>query len=167
LHDKYERLVAEENTLSANRTSYFSAIGSVLLTALVVALDYFQNTQQELVLVVSFLGGLGILVSFVWVILIQRTTDAQVLWREAAMDLEEVAPPVEGKVLFPVRLRSGDKLELDLLRPFTSHSLRFSKEKSVSWVDRLTPETLTEILPGAFVVIWSCVLVAVWAHYLL
>jgi hypothetical protein len=166
LHDKYERLAAEENTLAANRTSYFAAIGAVLLTALVVALNDFQNSGKILVLVVSFLGGLGLLVSFVWVILLWRTTDAQNLWREAARHLEQVAPPMGGGFMVPITLRSGEKLQVDLLRPYTAHASRFSRRKGISWMDRLTPESLTEVLPGTFVVIWSCVLVAVWAYYL-
>lgn len=165
LHDKYERLVAEENTLAANRTSYFAAIGAVLLTALVVGLNDFQNNPHFLVLVVSFLGGLGLLVSIVWSILLHRTTDAQRLWRESAMHLERIAPPLEGKLPVKISLRTGAKLDIDLLQPYTSHNRRFSKDPSISWMDRLTPESLMEVLPVSFIVIWGCVLVATWVHY--
>jgi uncharacterized membrane protein YhaH (DUF805 family) len=166
LHDKYERLAAEESTLAANRTSYFAAIGAVLLTALVVALNDFINTPRILILVVSFLAGLGLLVSIVWVILLRRTTDAQNLWRESIRELERTAPPLEGQILIPIVLRSGETMDIDLLRPYTAHSNRFSKDKRVSWLDRLTPESLTQVLPGTFVIIWLCVLVAVVGYYL-
>ena len=41
LHDKYERLAAEEGQLSSVRTSYYAAIGTVLITGLVVV--YCRN----------------------------------------------------------------------------------------------------------------------------
>ena len=43
LHDKYERLASEEGQLTASRTSYFAAIGTVLVTG-----DYkFDQTPVD------------------------------------------------------------------------------------------------------------------------
>ena len=162
LHDKYERLAAEEGELAASRTSYFAAIGTVLITGLVVALNYFLSQPRILDLVATFLAGLGILISFVWAVLLHRTLDAQALWREAAERLEGLAPPIEGELPAVVTLRSGAKLEIDLLRPFQSHARRFSADKAISWMDRLRPGALTEVLPLSFLGIWVGVLVAVW-----
>jgi len=167
LHDKYERLAAEEGELAANRTSYFAAIGTVLITGLLVALNYFLSSPRELLLVVTFLAGLGILISFVWAVLLHRTLDAQALWRESAEQLERSCPPVDGELPGHVTLRSGATMPIDLLRPFSAHALRFSKEKAVSWMDRLRPGSLSEILPVCFVGVWGAALVAVWAFVLL
>jgi hypothetical protein len=162
LHDKYERLTAEEGDLAASRTSYFAAIGTVLITGLVVALNYFLAEPRVLDLVATFLAGLGILISFIWAVLLHRTLDAQALWREAAERLEELAPPIEGELPSAVTLRSGAKLRIDLVRPFQSHARRFSSDKAISWMDRLRPGALTEVLPLCFLVVWISVLVAVW-----
>ena len=162
LHDKYERLAAEEGNLAASRTSYFAAIATVLITGLVVALNYFLADPRVLLLVATFLSGLGILISFVWSVLLHRTQDAQAMWREAAQQLEAETPPIDGELKGRVHLRSGDTLEVDLLRPFTAHALRFADERAVSWMDRLRPSALAEVLPLSFLGIWCAVLVAAW-----
>lgn len=166
LHDKYERLAAEEGQLSSSRTSYYAAIGTVLITGLVVAIADLINEARLLVLIVSFLSLLGILISVVWASLLHRTNDAQSLYREAASQLERDQPPIPGVWRAPITLRSGEKVEVNLLRPFQAHAVRFSSSHQISWVDRLNPSTLTEILPFTFLVIWSAVLVAAWFWWL-
>jgi len=165
LHDKYERLAAEEGQLAASRTSYFAAIGTVLITALVVVINYFLNQHGLLLVLVTFVSGLGFLISFVWLILLHRTIDAMKMWRESAANLERLSPPVDGVMPAPVTLRSGGTIEVDLLRPYIAHAQRFSKDHAISWPDRLSPDFLTEILPMSFLVIWTVVLVAVWVYF--
>jgi hypothetical protein len=166
LHDKFERLAAEEGQLAAGRTSYFAAIGTVLITAMVVAVADLSGNALELTLFVSFLSVLGVLITFVWAVLLHRTNDAQSLWRESNLRLEQLAPPIEGSVAVPVTLRSGQSLSVNLLRPYETHAARFSKSHSVSWMDRVNPEGLTEILPLTFLIVWSAALVIVWSWYL-
>lgn len=166
LHDKYERLASEEGQLSAARTSYYAAIGTVLITGLIVVLADLLGQPVILAVVVTFLAALGILISLVWAVLLYRTNDAQELWREAALLLEEAEPPVEGAWEVPLKLRSGTTVTANLLRPFQAHSLRFSSRKPVSWMDRVNPSKLTEVLPVAFVAIWSVVFVLVWVWFL-
>jgi hypothetical protein len=162
LHDKYERLAAEEGQLAASRTSYFAAIGTVLITAFVVVLNYFLNQHFLLDTVVSFLAALGILISLVWAILLHRTVDAQRLWRDAARQLERDAPPVDGSLPGTASLRSGAVLQIDLLKPYTAHAKRFGRDSAISWMDRLSPDTLTEVLPVTFLVIWALILGGIW-----
>ncbi|MGP8077066.1 MAG: hypothetical protein ACLQD8_08345 [Thermoplasmata archaeon] len=166
LHDKFERLSTEEGELSASRTSYFAAIGTVLLTGLVVSLADLLNERTLLVTVVTFLAALGILVSVVWAVLLHRTNDAQSLWREAARRLEGTYPPVLPSVQVPVHLRSGETIDLDLSRPYRAHAERFSRDRRISWMDRIDPSAMTEILPVTFIGIWATVLVASWAWFL-
>jgi len=163
LHDKYERLAAQEGELASSRTSYYAAIGTVLITGLIVALNYFLNDPHLLTLVCTFLAGLGVLISVVWATLLHRTLDAQAMWREAAEELERLLPPVGGELRAPITLRSGATMEVDLLRPFQAHARRFSRDRSVSWMDRLRPGALTEVLPVCFLGIWTGVLILVWA----
>ncbi|MGD1100064.1 MAG: hypothetical protein ABR888_06990 [Thermoplasmata archaeon] len=167
LHDKFERLAAEEGQLSSVRTSYYAAIGTVLITGLVVVLADLMNQPSLLVVVVTFLAVLGILISTVWAVLLHRTNDAQNLWREAALRLEQSEPPVDGEWSVPVTLRSGATLELNLLRPFEAHAERFSRRRSISWMDRVNPSSLTEILPLTFFAIWVAVLGIVWVWFLI
>lgn len=162
LHDKYERLAAEEGGLAASRTSFFAAIDTILITGFVVSVNYFLAAPKVLDLVTTFLAGIGVLVSFTWAVLLHRTLDAQALWREAAERLEELAPPVAGSLGSAITLRSGAKLGVDLLRPFQSHARRFSRDRAISWMDRLRPGTLTELLPIFFLGLWTVVLIAVW-----
>lgn len=166
LHDKFERLAAEESQLAAGRTSYFAAIGTVLITAIVVAVADLSGNRLELTLFVSFLAVLGILITFVWAVLLHRTNDAQSLWRESNLRLERLFPPIEGSVPIPITLRSGSSLSVNLLRPYETHAARFSESRAVSWMDRVNPERLTEILPVTFLVVWSAALVVVWGWYL-
>jgi hypothetical protein len=166
LHDKFERLAAEEGQLAAGRTSYFAAIGTVLITAMVVAVADLSGNRLELTLFITFLSVLGVLITFVWAVLLHRTNDAQSLWRESNLRLEQLAPPIEGSVAVPVTLRSGQSLSVNLLRPYESHAARFSRARSVTWMDRVNPERLTEILPVTFLIVWSAALVIVWGWYL-
>ncbi|MGD0589049.1 MAG: hypothetical protein ABSA63_09720 [Thermoplasmata archaeon] len=166
LHDKYERLAAEEGQLSSVRTSYYAAIGTVLLTGLVVSIADLLNEPTLLVAVVTFLSGLGLLISLVWAVLLHRTNDAQNLWREAALRLEQAEPPVEGEWIVPITLRSGASLNLNLFHPFEAHSERFSHTKSISWMDRVNPSAWTELLPVSFLGIWAAVFAIVWVWFL-
>lgn len=167
LHDKYERLASEEGQLSSTRTSYYAAIGTVLITGALVAVADLLSQPTVLTVVLTFLALLGILISVVWAVLLHRTNDAQQLWREAALRLEERAPPLEGEFRAPITLRSGETVPLDLFRPFQTHLERFSDSKSISWMDRVNPSSLTEILPLTFLTFWSAVLVVIWVWYLI
>jgi hypothetical protein len=166
LHDKYERLAAEEASLSAGRTSYYAAIGTVLITGLLVAAADLQDEPFILTVIVTLLSLLGILISSVWAVLLHRTDDAQNLWREAELRLEEGLPPLEGEFLAPITLRSGRTVSADLLRPFHTHEVRFSAKNHISWMDQVNPSRLTEILPITFLVLWSGALVVIWSWYL-
>lgn len=167
LHDKFERLQAEEASLASARTSYYAAIGTVLLTALVVAIADLLSQARVLIGVLTFIALLGILISVVWAILLHRTNDAKNLWREAAWRLEQELPPLAGTWMIPITLRSTAKLPIDLFRPFQAHDLRFSERRDISWMDRANPDLLTEVLPLTFLAIWTGVLVAAWVWFAL
>ena len=165
LHDKFERLAAEEAQLAAGRTSYFAAIGTVLITAVIVAVADLSANAIVLTLFVSFLSGLGVLITFVWTVLLHRTTDAQSLWREANLRLEQVFPPIEGTVPVSISLRSGQGLQVNLLHPYEAHAVRFSTVRSISWMDRVNPDRLTEVLPITFFGVWTAAFVLVWVWF--
>ncbi|MFI5414666.1 MAG: hypothetical protein ACHQ16_03250 [Candidatus Lutacidiplasmatales archaeon] len=165
LHDKFERLASEEAQLAASRTSYYAAIGTVLITGLIVVAADLAGNPLEMTGGVTFLASLGVLISLVWAVLLHRTNDAQKMWREAALQLETVAPPLAGQVLIGIELRSGDRLPVDLLRPYTAHHARFSSSKRISWMDRVNPERLTEVLPMTFLGVWSGALVLIWVWF--
>lgn len=166
LHDKYERLAAEEGQLAAARTSYFAAIGSVLITAVVVAIADLANDRLVLVAVATFLSALGLLISFVWAVLLHRTNDARDLWREAAQRLELTEPPIPGDLPAEVSVRSRMTVTVNLLRPYLAHEARFARGGEISWMDRVNPGRLTEILPTAFLLIWCVVFAFAWVWYL-
>jgi hypothetical protein len=166
LHDKYERLDAEEGQLASARTAYYAAIGTVLLTGMIVAIADLINDPEILVVILTFLAGLGVLISVVWTVLLHRTNDAQKLWRESARHLEQGAPPLEGEFRSPISLRSGETISVDLFRPFQTHDARFSRSNKISWMDRIDPTALTEILPKTFLGIWATIGVLVWVWFL-
>jgi hypothetical protein len=165
LHDKYERLAAQEGQLSASRTSYYAAIGTVLITGLLLSIADLMGQPLILAVVVTFLAVLGILISFVWAVLLHRTNDAQNLWREAALKVEQGIPLLEGEFRAPITLRSGATVPLDLFRPFQTHEERFSPSNPISWMDRFDPAALTEILPLTFFGLWGGALVLVWVWF--
>ena len=166
LHDKYERLGAEEGELAATRTTYFATVGAVLVTGLILVIINLLDRRSVLVESVTLLATFGILFSAVWAVLLHRTTDAQALWREAALRLEELAPPVPSEVVAPVTLRSGRTLQVNLAQPYRVHAERFSPKNPISRLDRVNPWALTEIMPLTFVIVWVVTLVGVWAWYL-
>lgn len=166
LHDKYERLAAEEGQLSGSRTSYYAAIGTVLITGLLVAIVDLMDEAALLAVVVTFLAALGIMISLVWAVLLHRTTDAQNMWREAARWLELRQPPLPQTLPAPITLRSRETLLVDLARPYNAHSLRFADVRAISWMDRVDPATLTELLPQTFIAIWVSILLADWVWFL-
>ena len=165
LHDKYERLAAEEGQLAGSRTSYYAAIGTVLITGLIVVFVDLANQRLLLTLFVTFLALLGMMISVVWAVLLHRTTDAQNMWREAARWLEQHHPPVMTSVPAPITLRSGANLTVDLSKPFSAHAARFAQDRQISAMDRVNPATLTEILPQTFLALWTIILVADWVWY--
>ncbi|MCI4349098.1 MAG: hypothetical protein L3J93_02620 [Thermoplasmata archaeon] len=167
LHDKYERLAAEEGGLTATRTSYFAAIGTVLFTGLIVVIANLLNHAWLLAAVISFLAGLGILISVVWAILLGRTTDAQELWREAALRLERSTQFLSSSIPATIALRSGRNLAVDLTRPYEIHALRFSSAGAGTRTDRTDPSTLMKTLPFTFIAIWGGALIVVWTWLLL
>ncbi len=118
LHDKFERLAAEESQLASLRTTYYAAIGTVLITGLVVAIADLLSQTRLLVSIATFLSLLGILISAVWIVLLHRTNDAKNMWREAACQLEREQSPLEGQWVAPITLRSNETLPLNLLQPF-------------------------------------------------
>ncbi len=166
LHDKYERLAQEEGNLLAARTSYFATICAVLITGLVFAL--VNELAEPFLLAVSatFLAGIGIVLSVIWEVLVRRTTGAQRLWREAAISLEEQAPPIDGQLRGSVPLRSGAMLEVDLVKPYHAHRARFSRAQGAAWMERINPATVSEVLPVSFIAIWSGALLVVWSWVL-
>jgi hypothetical protein len=166
LHDKYERLAAEESTLSAGRTSYYAGIGTVLITGLLIVLADLSSQPTVLTGVTTFLSLLGILISVVWAVLLHRTNDARNMWREAALRLEQSNSPIAGEMRAPITLRSGLQIQLDILRPFAAHDERFSTSHPISAMDRIDPGLLTEVLPLTFLTIWATVLAAVWIWFL-
>ncbi|HZY92907.1 MAG TPA: hypothetical protein VFG07_09105 [Thermoplasmata archaeon] len=93
-HEKFERLAREKNQLASGRTTYYAAMGTVLITGLVVTVSNFLSQPQLLIVVPTFLALLGILISVVWTVLLHRTNDAKNLWREAAVRLEPHQAPV-------------------------------------------------------------------------
>jgi hypothetical protein len=166
LHDKYERLAEEEGNLAATRTSYFAAIAAVLVTGLVVATSDLVGNADLLVLFATFFAGFGALIAAVWAVLFHRTTDAQNLWREAALRLEDLEPPIEGSLPAPITLRSGRTISVDLTRPYQAHRARFDPKNHISLLDRVNPARLSEIMPLTLLGIWVATVVVVWAWFL-
>jgi hypothetical protein len=59
--------VPSGRSLAASRTSYFAALGKVLITGLVVALTCFLTDPQVLALVATFLATWCAVLVAVWV----------------------------------------------------------------------------------------------------
>ncbi len=131
-----------------------------------MAIVDLMNQPLLLVATITFLAALGIMISLVWAVLLHRTTDAQNMWREAARSLEQNHPPLVPVVPATVTLRSRETMPVDLARPYSSHEKRFADARGVSWMDRVDPATLTELLPQTFIVIWVTILAADWLWYL-
>jgi hypothetical protein len=166
LHDKYERLAAEEGQLSGIRTAYFATIGAVLLTGLVVLIADLLGTAVLFTVAATLLAALGILVCSVWTVLLHRTNDAQAMWREAALRLEESAPPVLVSLPIQITLRSRATVPVDLNAPYHMHNARFAAGGQISLLDRINPNRMMEIMPISLLAIWGTVLVVVWSWYL-
>ncbi len=166
LHDKYERLASEESQLSASRTAYFAAVGTVLLTGLVVLLADLLGQPVLFVVAATLVGGLGILTSTVWAVLLHRTNDAQAMWREAALNVELSAPPIAIPVPSQVTLRSKATIPVDLGSPYRMHETRFSPANHISLLDRVNPARLTEAMPLTLLIIWVGALALSWGWFL-
>lgn len=165
LHDKYERLASEESALAGGRTSYFAGIATVLVTGfLYVVVNLLSHPVLQAYLV-TFLGSLGIMISIVWLVLLRRTNSAQRLWRNSALELERQNPPVPPVLKAEVPVRGGRELAIDLSRPYESHDTRFTPEKQISWFDRRDPAFLTELLPMAFIFVWTAIIIIVWVAF--
>lgn len=162
LHDKYERMAAEEGQLSGGRTSYFAAIGSILVTGFLYVVVNLLTHRLLQAILVTFLGVVGVIISLVWAVLLRRTNSAQRLWRNSALQLEAGVPPIEPTLPATVPIRGHRELSIDLARPYQSHDRRFALGSQISWFDRRDPDRLTEILPYAFLVIWTLIIIVIW-----
>ena len=162
LHDKYERLSAEEGQLAGTRTSFFSAIASVLFTGMLVLLVNLLDRPMLFAEMETLLAIFGILISVVWALLLHRTADAQELWRESARRLETLAPPIGAPLPAPIPVTATESVSIDLTRPFLAHQERFSPTHRLSWFDRYNPIRLSEALPIALVVLWCGAMAAGW-----
>ncbi|MCI4353942.1 MAG: hypothetical protein L3K06_01075 [Thermoplasmata archaeon] len=165
LHDKYERLAGDEAQLADSRTSYFAAISSALVAALVILVVNELKVPSVFVVMTSLLASFGMLISIVWTVVLHRTTAAQVLWRDAALALEQDAPPIAVPLPGMVVLPAGRSLQVDLTRPYLAHKARFT-EPGLPWVDRVKPSELSANVPLILVVLWSLVLLGVWTWFL-
>lgn len=165
LHDKYERLAGEEDKLSSTRTSYFAAIGTVIMTGLVVAIADLWSQPFTLAVSVTFYALFGVLISVVWDLLLRRTSHAASLWRGAAFQLEEIAPPLGRKLETELRLQTGEMMRADLSVPYHVHDELFSESNHIPRIDRINPTRLTEILPITFACTWSLILALAWVWY--
>ena len=77
-----------------------------------------------------------------------------------------IGPPLDGEWVVPLTLRSEATLPVDLFRPFQAQQVRFSQQSGISWMDRVSPDARTEVLPITFVAIWVAVLAASWIWFL-
>ncbi len=166
LHDKYERLAAEEGQLSGIRTAYFATIGAVLLTGLVVLIADLLVIPLLFTVAATLIASLGILVCTVWTVLLHRTNDAQAMWREAALRLEDASPPILDPLPTQISLRSKATISVDLNAPYHMHNARFEAGGRISFFDRIDPNRMMEIMPMSLLVIWGTVLIVVWSWYL-
>jgi len=165
LHDKYERLAAEEATLAESRTGYFAAIASAIVAAFVVLVVNELGHAELFATMASLLALFGILISVLWSVVLHRTGDAQFLWRQAALLLESESPPLSSSLPTPLATRHGDTIQVDLSKPYHVHAIRFSDSNRIAWMDRVDPSAISANVPLTLVVLWVAVLVGVWAWY--
>jgi hypothetical protein len=138
----------------------------VLVTGFVVAVGDLIAHLLVLVATVTFLAVLGTVISFIWTVLLHRTNDAQRLYAEAALRLEQTDSPLTGALPAPITLRSGATMEVDLLHPYEAHDRRLNRTAPISWMDRVNPTALAEALPLVFIGIWVAVAISIWTWFL-
>jgi hypothetical protein len=166
LHDKYQRLDQGEAELMSYRASYFVAVTTALIAALVYAIvNLLTHGPLLFALTSSLLGGFGLVIAVLWAVVVRRTTEAQFLWREAARQLEIVAPPIDRSSKVSIDVRGRGPLTVDLTRPYLMHELRFSVKQDAPWLDRTEPATLTTRLPLVVLGLWMVVLVGAWIWF--
>ncbi|MCI4360788.1 MAG: hypothetical protein L3J91_03720 [Thermoplasmata archaeon] len=166
LHDKYERLANEEASLADSRTSYFAAIASALVAALVVLVINELGRPTIMVTMTTFLAAFGILISTVWTVVLHRTADAQALWRDAAILVERTTPPIATAARAQIPVHGKVAIDVDLTRPYQVHQIRFATGKDVPWIDRLNPSAVSANVPLTMVGLWCLVLVGIWYWFL-
>lgn len=167
LHDKYAALAAEESQLAGIRTSYSITIGAVLVTGLVIAVAGLTDHPSFLVTMVSLLAGFGLFQAMIWSLLLRHTLEAQGVWRDAAFQLEAIAPPIATSVPGQTTLPGGTAKAVDLTRPYAMHRIQFSPRAGSPPLTRLQASSLMLAMPTALVVLWLSVLLAVWSWYFL
>ena len=168
LHDKYQRFDQSEGQLADYRSSYTAAVTTAVVASMVYAVvNLLPRGGLVFAGTVSLLASFGVLISIVWAIVLRRTTEAQNLWREAALQLEELAPPVEASLLVPIPIRGGQTVTVDLARPYHAHAERFSAKNHVPWLDQIRPSELASQVPILLVGVWFTVVIGVWAWYFL
>ena len=165
LHDKYERLAAEETHLVDSRTSYFAAITAALVAGLVLLIINELRSPPVFVAAASFLATLGVLVSAVWAVVLHRTSAAQRLWRAAAAALERSSMFPQRSLPARLAVHQGLEITIDLTRPYLAHAERFAGTHGLPWVDRVEPSELSSDLPVLLVGAWLAAFGAIWVWF--
>ena len=167
LHDKYQELDHSEAELASYRSSFIAVVTTALVAALVYAVaNVLPRGDLVFAITVTGLALLGGALATLWVVILWRTTAAQLLFREAAERLEALAPPIEPHLPTTIELRPGRSVAADLTRPYEMHRRRFVASKGIPWIDRINPSGLSNAIPIGLLVAWAVTTVGVWAWYL-
>lgn len=167
LHETYRQFDLAEGQLADYRSSYTAAITTAIVAAMVYAVvNLLPKGQLLFAVTVSLLSAFGLLISSVWALVLRRTTEAQNLWRQAAFELEECAPPVPGPLFRPIPVRPGVEIPIDLTQPYHAHARRFQGPASIPRLDRVRPAELAGWVPVILLIVWAVVLAGVWTWYL-
>jgi len=163
LYATYQRFDQNEGQLADYRSSYLAAVMAALIGAIVYAVaNILPRSALLFTTTVTFLALFGIAISTVWAAVVRRTTEAQKLWRGAALALETYAPPIEGSLTAAIPVRRDRSIIVDLTRPYHAHQERFAPKNRAYWFDGVRPSELSAQVPALLVLFWTGVLAAVW-----
>lgn len=102
LHDIYERRAEHEDNLIDRRATFFVALTSALIAAEALAFVHpGTSSDTAFPIVTEWLAPVAVITSFLWGLVLHRTTTAQHIWRYAQMALEESTPALFVDIVRP------------------------------------------------------------------
>jgi len=161
LHETLEERARHEDRVLSDRATFFIALTTALLAALVLAQTYGGIPNDWTGLGTAVLPGIGAGVSVAWWFIMKRTLAASNLYRQALFDLEGRNELFErgARLLWepkpPANVSNPDaRHPLFLTSPVTLHRVVFRERTPSHWYTAVSPNLFWSDLPIAAGLLW-------------
>lgn len=166
LHDTLERRAMHDDNLLAQRANFYATLSAALIAGELLAFAYGLPSVKWFGDVQTVIAFLGVLVSAMWWLTIERTVAGQAVWRKAVIELERrFSPYGKGTQILwevPQDIWPGwpqGLAQLNLAWPIDMHNSVFHERMFYRFELSRSPNSSSRLIPLAACAAWMTVLV--------